>query len=98
MISMAKSGLFGITQFLSESTHAKSFRPIADELEYRDDRVWNRHGTERASTLGHEMGLARTELRLSNPVIPGLAGLDCQALADTGALHLCIPEHVVIQL
>ncbi len=44
------------------------------------------------------MGLVRTALRLSNPVIPGLAGLDCPALADTGALHLCIPEHVVIQL
>jgi clan AA aspartic protease len=44
------------------------------------------------------MGLVRTQLRLSNPVLPGLAPLDCQALADTGALHLCVPEHVVIQL
>jgi clan AA aspartic protease len=44
------------------------------------------------------MGLVRTEVRLSNPVIPSLVALDCQALADTGALHLCIPGHVVLQL
>ena len=44
------------------------------------------------------MGLAYARLRLSNPVKPGLAAIDCEALADTGALHLCIPEHVAIQL
>src|SRR5580658_528416 len=44
------------------------------------------------------MGLIQTQVRLSNPVVPSLASLDCQALADTGAVHLCIPEHVAIQL
>jgi clan AA aspartic protease len=44
------------------------------------------------------MGITYTTLRLSNPVMPGLAALDCQALADTGAMHLCIPEHVALQL
>ena len=44
------------------------------------------------------MGLVRTALRLTNPVVPSLAAIECQALADTGALHLCIPEHIAIQL
>ncbi|HUB96239.1 MAG TPA: clan AA aspartic protease [Stellaceae bacterium] len=35
---------------------------------------------------------------MSNPVIPDLAALDCRAIADAGAIHLCIPEHVAIQL
>jgi clan AA aspartic protease len=45
-----------------------------------------------------EMGIVKMRLRLSNPVLSDLATLDCQALADTGALHLCIPEHVALQL
>ena len=44
------------------------------------------------------MGITHTKLRLSNPVRPDLAPLDCSALADTGALHLCVPEHVALQL
>jgi clan AA aspartic protease len=44
------------------------------------------------------MGITHATLRLSNPVNPSLAPLDCEALADTGALHLCIPEHVALQL
>ncbi len=38
------------------------------------------------------------KLRLSNPVEPGAAPLNCEALADTGAMHLCVPEHVARQL
>jgi clan AA aspartic protease len=45
-----------------------------------------------------EMGITHATLRLSNPANPSLAPLDCEALADTGALHLCIPEHVALQL
>lgn len=44
------------------------------------------------------MGLVYAELTLRNPVEPALAPLSVRALADTGALHLCLPEHVVIQL
>ena len=44
------------------------------------------------------MGLARAHLRLANARRPELAALELDALADTGALHLCIPEHVAIQL
>ena len=35
---------------------------------------------------------------LSNPTRPDLAPLEVSALADTGAVHLCIPEHLAIQL
>jgi clan AA aspartic protease len=44
------------------------------------------------------MGIIHTAVRLSNPVEPKLHPLECFALADTGALHLCIPEHIAIQL
>ena len=35
---------------------------------------------------------------LSNPTRPELAPLEVSALADSGAVHLCIPEHLAIQL
>lgn len=44
------------------------------------------------------MGLTSATIELSNPRIPGLEPVFVEALADTGALHLCIPEHVAIQL
>ena len=44
------------------------------------------------------MGLGNRHLRLKNPRLAELAGVEVVALVDTGALHLCIPEHVRIQL
>ena len=44
------------------------------------------------------MGITHTTIMLSNPVKRELAPLEVNALADTGALHLCIPQHVAIQL
>lgn len=44
------------------------------------------------------MGLVNAEITLRNPKYPGLAPVKVDALADTGSLHLCIPEHVRIQL
>ena len=44
------------------------------------------------------MGLVNGKLTLKNPRLPDLAPVDVDALADSGALHLCIPEHVQIQL
>lgn len=44
------------------------------------------------------MGLIRSAILLKNPLAPQLAGLEISALADSGAVHLCIPEHVAIQL
>jgi len=44
------------------------------------------------------MGLVNGRLLLKNPRLPDLAPVDVVALADSGALHLCIPEHVQLQL
>jgi len=44
------------------------------------------------------MGITRTALILRNPVRQELSGIEIQALADTSAMHLCIPEHVALQL
>ncbi len=44
------------------------------------------------------MGLFNGHLILKNPRLPELEGMEVNALVDTGAVHLCIPEHVRIQL
>ena len=44
------------------------------------------------------MGLIRAELSLSNARRSDLSPMNVSALADTGALHLCIPQHVALQL
>jgi hypothetical protein len=38
------------------------------------------------------------EIELSNPRRPDLQPLGSMALVDTGALMLCIPQHVAVQL
>ena len=44
------------------------------------------------------MGLIRGSFSLSNPTRPDLAPLEVTALVNSGAMHLCIPEHLAIQL
>ena len=44
------------------------------------------------------MGQVFAEIELSNPRRSDLTQVRVQALADTGALMLCIPEHVALQL
>jgi clan AA aspartic protease len=44
------------------------------------------------------MGHFFAELELSNPRQPDLRTVRVRALADTGALMLCLPEHVALQL
>lgn len=44
------------------------------------------------------MGITYAKLQLANPVQPNLSSIEASALADTGALHLCIPNHIAIQL
>ena len=44
------------------------------------------------------MGLIHAALTLSNPRRHELAPLRVTALVDTGAITLCIPEHVAVQL
>jgi clan AA aspartic protease len=44
------------------------------------------------------MGIIRTPVCLANPKKPKLKPVQVQAVVDTGAITLCIPEHVRIQL
>ena len=44
------------------------------------------------------MGHVFTDIELSNPRESDLKPIQVKALADTGALMLCIPEHVALQL
>ena len=44
------------------------------------------------------MGHVFTDLKLSNPRREDLSPVAVKALVDTGALMLCIPRHVAIQL
>jgi clan AA aspartic protease len=44
------------------------------------------------------MGQIHASITLSNPSDDSLAPVIAHALVDTGALFLCIPEHIAIQL
>ena len=45
------------------------------------------------------MGLVNAKITLLNPRKPDLASIEAaDALVDSGSVHLCIPEHVRIQL
>ncbi|MGH8644540.1 MAG: clan AA aspartic protease [Gammaproteobacteria bacterium] len=44
------------------------------------------------------MSIVYTDLRLANHARAELEEMNVTALVDTGALHLCIPEHVAVQL
>jgi len=44
------------------------------------------------------MGITYAAMRLGNDARPDLEEIDAEALIDTGAMHLCIPEHVALQL
>ena len=44
------------------------------------------------------MGLIHTTITLKNPTHASFVSIDTTALVDTGALHLCIPEHLALQL
>lgn len=44
------------------------------------------------------MGMINAAIELSNPRQPELSPLSVLALVDTGAMTICIPEHVAVQL
>ncbi len=44
------------------------------------------------------MGLVYTKILLRNPRLPDLESVTVDSLVDTGAVHLCIPEHIMLQL
>ena len=47
---------------------------------------------------GNAVGPANAKIELRNPRRPELEAVEVDALADTGAVHLCIPAHIRIQL
>ena len=46
----------------------------------------------------NRMVLETTTITLRNPLYPDQEPVEAEALADTGAIHLCIPQHIAIQL
>jgi len=44
------------------------------------------------------MGLVAAKVLLGNPKDSGLEAIEVETLVDTGSVHLCIPEHIQIQL
>ena len=44
------------------------------------------------------MGLVNANIILKNPRKPDLEQVEVEALADSAAVHLCIPPHIQIQL
>ncbi len=44
------------------------------------------------------MGLINAEIELSNASDREIRPVKVKALVDTGALHLCVPEHIALQL
>ncbi len=44
------------------------------------------------------MGLVNAKVLLTNPKRPELGPVEVEALADSGAVHLCITDHIRIQL
>ena len=44
------------------------------------------------------MGIIYSKVRLANPYYPGQEEIEADALVDMGATHLCIPEHIALQL
>jgi clan AA aspartic protease len=44
------------------------------------------------------MGLVTARIELRNPKKEALKSISVEALVDSGAVHLCIPEHIQVQL
>ena len=44
------------------------------------------------------MGMVEADIELSNPSKPRLKALTVRAMVDTGAMTICIPQHVALQL
>ena len=44
------------------------------------------------------MGLVNAKIQLRNPKLSDLKLIEVNTLVDSGSIHLCIPEHVKIQL
>ena len=45
-----------------------------------------------------QMGLVMNAITLRNPRFPEKEPMEVEALADTGSVHTCVPQHVALQL
>lgn len=57
-----------------------------------------RSAVHESSCMMDAMGLSNARLELSNPRRPDLSPIQLSAMADTGCVHLIIPEHIRLQL
>ena len=55
-------------------------------------------GRELLGAKQKAMGIIYADVRLANDARADLEEINASALVDTGTLHLCIPEHVALQL
>jgi clan AA aspartic protease len=62
------------------------------------ESLGSRPDLNRAQLGVNQMGLVKAMITLKNPSRAALEPIEVEALADCGALHLCIPEHIRIQL
>ena len=44
------------------------------------------------------MGLIHARITLKNPRNAKVKSIDVEALVDSGSLHLCLPQHIQMQL
>ncbi|MEM0966351.1 MAG: clan AA aspartic protease [Verrucomicrobiota bacterium] len=44
------------------------------------------------------MGLIRTQISLQKPARPEMSAIEVLALVDTGAVTMCLPQHIALQL
>ncbi len=56
------------------------------------------HENDLAGISGVKMGIAYAKILLENPRRPDLQPIELEALADTGALFLCISDEIRLQL
>jgi clan AA aspartic protease len=61
---------------------------VLEKEAFENKRFWHVGG----------MGITRSKIFLDNPRLPLLRPMEVDAVADTGAIFLCIPEHVANQL
>jgi clan AA aspartic protease len=71
---------------------------LTDSLQGHHPRRLQRAIARSESEREHLVGLVQAKLTLENPRRPDLEPVEVDALADSAAVHLCVPPHVQIQL
>ncbi len=86
---IARSGLMGFSIMGPQYSHGLIRLPCHPPVATRVDPI---------VALGDTMGLVFAKLVLRNPRLPRLTAVKVNAVADSGAVHLCIPERVRAKL